>query len=282
MADAPRRARPVRTAEVVRTERLTPDMVRVVFTGDDLLAMPELTYTDHYVKILFPPAGADYQWPFDPEEIKQNAPAEQWPVTRTYTIRAFDRERNEMAIDFVIHGDEGLAGPWAARARRGDEIGFSGPGGAYAPAPDVDAHVFVGDEAAIPAIAASLARLPSGARAEVFLEVASAEHRQALPTTDATIVTWVHREDENLGYGVALADMVASAPIPEGTVEAFVHGNAEMIKVLRRHYFIDHHLDRRRVSISGYWRTGHTEDRWQATKREFNQTMEQEEQGAAS
>lgn len=282
MAEAPRRARQVRTAEVVRTERLTPDMLRVVFTGDDLQELPELTYTDHYIKILFPPAGADYSWPFDPEEIKQSVPAEQWPVTRTYTIRAFDRERNELAVDFVIHGDEGLAGPWAARAQRGDEIGFFGPGGAYAPAPDADVHVFVGDEAAIPAIAASLAQLPSDARAEVFLEVATAEHRQPLPTTDATTVTWVHRDDQSLGYGVALAAQVVSSPVPDGTVEAFVHGNAEMVKALRRHYFLDHGLDRTRVSISGYWRTGHTEDRWQATKREFNEAMEQEEQATAS
>lgn len=281
MAEAPRRERQVRTAAVVRTEELTPAMLRVIFTGDDLLKLPELAYTDHYIKILFPPAGADYTWPFDPEEIKRNAPADQWPVTRTYTIRAFDRDRNELAVDFVIHGDEGLAGPWAASAQPGDEIGFFGPGGAFTPASDADVHVFVGDEAAIPAIAASLARLPVDGRAEVFLEVASAEHRQPLPTTDATTVTWVYRDDRSLGYGVALAHEVTSAPIPDGIVEAFVHGNAEMVKVLRRHYFVDHHLDRSRVSISGYWRTGHTEDRWQATKREFNQTMEHEEQTAA-
>ena len=85
-----------------------------------------------------------------------------------------------MAIDFVIHGDEGLAGPWAAHAQPGDEISFMGPGGKWAPSADADAHLLVGDEAAIPAIAAALEALPADARASVFLEVASAAHHQPL------------------------------------------------------------------------------------------------------
>ena len=44
----------------------------------------------------------------------------------------------------------------AARAVLGDRIGFYGPGGGYAPDPAADRHLLVGDEAAIPAIAAAL------------------------------------------------------------------------------------------------------------------------------
>ena len=36
-------------------------------------------------------------------------------------------------------------------------------------------------------------------------------------------------------------------------------------------------LPRNLVSISGYWRTGHNEDRWQATKREWNRKVEEEQ-----
>jgi hypothetical protein len=50
-----------------------------------------------------------------------------------------------------------------------------------------------------------------------------------------------------------------------------------MVRILRRFLFLERQLDRAAVSISGYWRSGHTEDRWQATKREFNQAMEAEE-----
>lgn len=273
MADKQRK-RVIRTATVTKTERLTPDMIRVIFDGPEL---PELPFTDHYVKILFPPAGADYVWPFDPEELRETRPAEQWPVTRTYTIRWYDPATRELAIDFVIHGDEGLAGPWAAKAQPGDEIGFFGPGGAYAPDATADAHLLVGDEAAVPAIAAALDKLGDDAQAMVFLEVADPEHEQPLRITGKTSVTWVHRNEHGLGYGEALAQTVQATELPAGNLHGFIHGNAEMVKSLRRFLFVDKGIERSKVSISGYWRTGHTEDRWQATKREFNSQMEAEE-----
>ena len=36
-------------------------------------------------------------------------------------------------------------------------------------------------------------------------------------------------------------------------------------------------LPRECVSISGYWRLGHDEDTWQATKREWNSAVEAEQ-----
>ena len=87
-----------------------------------------------------------------------------------------------MAIDFVVHGDAGLAGPWAATAEAGDSIGFFGPGGAYAPDPAAPAHLLVGDEAALPAVAAALEALPQDAAADVYVEVADADHQIPLAT----------------------------------------------------------------------------------------------------
>lgn len=48
------RARSVGTAVVVRTERLTPHMVRLVLGGDGLAGFGAGEFTDHYIKILFP------------------------------------------------------------------------------------------------------------------------------------------------------------------------------------------------------------------------------------
>ncbi|SDS83212.1 siderophore-interacting protein [Microlunatus soli] len=274
-AAKPRR---VRSATVVRKEWLTPDMVRVYFTGPDLADLPELTFTDHYVKILFPPEGADYSWPFDPEALRETLPREQWPVTRTYTIRSFDRAVGEMAIDFVVHGDAGLAGPWAAKAEPGAELGFRGPGGAYAPESGYDTHLLVGDEAAIPAIAAALDRLPAGSRAIAYLEVADPDHEQPLPGGDQAQVVWVHRDARP--YGEPLAQTVREHGLPEGSFQTFVHGNAGMIKDLRRYLFVENGVDRRQVSISGYWRTGQNEDAWQSGKRDFMAGVEAEEAAA--
>ncbi|BFO20073.1 hypothetical protein SHKM778_64610 [Streptomyces sp. KM77-8] len=55
MAERPGRApRAPHTAEVVRTERLTPHMQRVVLGGEGLSDFSLDSCTDHYVKLLFP------------------------------------------------------------------------------------------------------------------------------------------------------------------------------------------------------------------------------------
>jgi len=280
MSETGQRKRVPRTAEVVRTQWLTASMRRVVFTGPDLACLRDLPYTDHYVKILFAPAGCDYRWPFDPDAMRLTEPAERWPVTRTYTIRAYDAARNEMMLDFVVHGDEGLAGPWAARAVPGDRIGFFGPGGGYAPDQRADGHLLVGDEAAIPAIAAALDRLGDAARAKVYVEVHDATDEQVLSISPDVDVTWVHRGDRP--YGEAIAEVVRAAGVPAGDVQAFVHGNAEMIRRMRRFLFTEVGFNRQRVSMSGYWRTGQTEDGWQAGKRSFNAELEAEERATAA
>lgn len=268
----------VREAEVVSVEWLTPGLVRVVFTGEALRGIPSLECTDHYIKFFFPPEGANYSWPFDPAGLRKTLPRDQWPVTRTYTIRSFDRDTNMMVVDFVVHGDAGLAGPWAAGAQAGDRIGFRGPGGKFVPDAAADAHLLVGDDAAIPAIAATLEALPVDAVAEVFVEVDGDEYRIDLPMTSRTTVHWIHRDGHS--HGVTLAEAVRNSPHPSGNVQAFVHGNAHMVKDLRRYLFVERGMDRSRVSISGYWRTDYTEDAWQASKKEFVAAMEAEEAAA--
>ncbi|WRL65745.1 siderophore-interacting protein [Blastococcus brunescens] len=52
-----KRKRVPRVAAVVRTERITPHMIRVVLGGDGLTGFPAGEFTDHYVKLLFAPPG---------------------------------------------------------------------------------------------------------------------------------------------------------------------------------------------------------------------------------
>ena len=111
----PRRTTALR---VLRTQRLSPHMVRVVLGGADLGAFPETPFTDRYVKLQFPRPGVVYPEPFD-ATLARELPRDQWPVVRTYTVRAFDPAAGELTIDFVVHGDEGVAGPWAAAVRPG-------------------------------------------------------------------------------------------------------------------------------------------------------------------
>ncbi|MFD8902100.1 siderophore-interacting protein [Streptomyces ardesiacus] len=275
MADRPaRRPRRPHTAQVVRTERLTPHMQRVVLGGEGLAAFSADTCTDHYVKLLFPARGATYPEPFDMERIREDFPREQWPVTRTYTVRHWDAEHREMTLDFVIHGDEGLAGPWATRVRPGEKIHFMGPGGAYAPDPAADWHLFAGDESALPAIARSLEALPDGARAFAFVEVEGPEEEQKIDS-DVEVV-WLHRAGRPAGQ--TLVEAVRALDFPGGRPHAFVHGEAACVKELRRYLRVERGIPREDLSISGYWRLGHNEDGWQASKREWNARIEAEQE----
>ena len=74
--------------QVRRTERLTPHMIRVVAGGDDLATFPDTGYSDRYVKILFLRPGVSYPQPFDMDTARAELPRDQWPVLRTYTVRA--------------------------------------------------------------------------------------------------------------------------------------------------------------------------------------------------
>ncbi|GGV14728.1 siderophore-interacting protein [Streptomyces litmocidini] len=277
MAEQPTRKAPKATeAHVVHTERITPHMVRVVLGGPGLDGFSADTYTDHYVKLLFAPEGVTYPEPFDVERIRAEFPREQWPTTRTYTVRSWDPVHRELTIDFVVHGDEGLAGPWAARARAGETVRFLGPGGGYAPDPAADWHLLAGDESALPAIAAALERLPEGARAHVLIEVADAAEEQKLASGAGIDVTWLHRGDRPTGE--ALVEAVTALAFPTGDVHAFVHGEAGFVKELRRHLRLDRGVPRERLSISGYWRLGKSDEAWRAIKREWNDQVEREQE----
>jgi NADPH-dependent ferric siderophore reductase len=277
MAERPERRKPTaHRGEVLRTERLTPHMQRVVLGGDGLAAFAAGGCTDHYVKLQFPLDGVTYPEPFDLGRIREELPRDQWPVTRTYTVRAWDPVARELTLDFVVHGDEGIAGPWARDVQPGASVHLAGPGGAYAPDTTADWHLLAGDESALPAIAAALEALPGDAVAHAYVEVSDATEEQKIDS--AAQVVWLHRGDRPVG--AALVEAVRGLAFPAGRVHAFVHGEAGFVKELRRHLRTEREIPREDLSISGYWRLGHNEDGWQASKREWNAQVEAEQETA--
>lgn len=266
-AGAPKKSRPQVTLTVLRREQLSPHMVRIVAGGDGFADFVNNSFADRYIKIIFPQPGVEYPAPFDLATIRETMPREQWPTTRTYTIRRVDPEARELSIDFVVHGDEGLAGPWAAAAEPGDTLTFTGPGGAYNPNPAADWYLFAGDEAALPAIAASLEALPADATGLAFLEVDTHADIQPVSAPAGVRVEWLTRGGEPAGSSRLLVDAVANAEWPAGTVDVFAHGERGYMKALRDVFFVQRGLERSQVSLSGYWAQGRVEDVFQAEKK---------------
>ncbi|MBS42398.1 MAG: NADPH-dependent ferric siderophore reductase [Nocardioides sp.] len=251
-------------------------MVRVVLGGEGLAGFDPSGGTDAYVNLAIPPAGAPYGPVFDPAVVREEQPKELQPARRRYTVRAWDPAagtHGELVLDFVVHGDSGAAGPWAAAAQPGDVLVFQGPGAGYTPNPGADWHLLVGDESAVPAIAASLEVLPAGARAFVRLLCDGPEHELALPAPAGVDLVWLHRAGAEAPADL-LADAVAALDLPAGRGHAFVHGEADEVRALRRHLLGDRGLTRADMSCSPYWRRTMTDEDWRAVKRDFVAAME--------
>lgn len=255
------KAKPVTRLRVLRTERITPHMIRVVAGGDDIADFAANEFTDSYVKVVFGVPGVRYPEPFDMRTIRAELPPEQWPRTRTYTVRYFDADAGELAIDFVHHGDQGLAGPWAAALAPGDEFTVLGPGGAYTPSPEADWHLLAGDESALPAIAASLEAMPAGAPVWAFVEVADAAEQQPLSSKADVRLRWLHRS-----AGDDIVTAVRELDLPAGQAQVFVHGEAGFVREIRRYLLGECGLRKDQLSISGYWRRGKDDEQWREEK----------------
>ncbi|WP_224387806.1 siderophore-interacting protein [Pseudonocardia sp. ICBG1293] len=272
-------ARPVTDLRVLRTERLSPHMVRVVAGGDGLAAFPDTGYTDRYVKLLFPLPGVDYPEPLDMDRVHAELPRDRWPAQRTYTVRSLDHAAGELVIDFVHHGDTGLAGPWAAAARPGDRLRMLGPGGAYAPDPDADWHLLVGDEAALPAICAAIERIPAGRPVVAVLQVDAPGDEIAVPAHPGADLRWLYRTDAGGDPDSAqLPAAGAGLGFLPGRVHAFVHGEAIAVRELRRHLTRERGVAKDDLSISGYWRRGRDEEGF----RQFKAAEREREEAATT
>lgn len=270
-APGTRTRRPQTVLEVLERVQLSPHMVRIVAGGPALADAAESAakgHTDTYAKMLFRPAGSDLTPPYDLAALREQLPVEQLPSTRTYTIRHFDLAGDRVWIDFVVHGDAGVAGPWAATAQPGDPVVLGGVGGGYAPDPAAGRHLLAGDESALPAIASALEAMPADTRGVALIEVDTAADELDLIAPDGVTVRWLHRDGAEAGTTTVLVDAVRALDWPGGDVQVFVHGERGAMKALRPHLTDERGIDRSRLSLSAYWAHGRGEDVFQTEKRE--------------
>ncbi|MBN9790637.1 siderophore-interacting protein [Pseudonocardia sp. TMWB2A] len=245
-----------RLLQVARTERVTPGMVRVTLTGEELAGFPGHG-PDRRIKMFFPVEGQER-----PAVPRASTGGPVWPAgearpaIRTYTVRRFAPDaggHGELDVDFVVHAGHGPAAAWAVSAAPGDWVGVSEPGGRWEPDPAAAHHLVIGDESALPAIATvceTLAEDAPGVPVRVVAEVADAGEEQTLPGDVA--VTWVHRGDAPAGEPLVAA--VRAAQLPDGRGQAWLSGESAAVKELRAHLLGERGFDRRAVYATGYWR----------------------------
>ncbi|MFE2944172.1 siderophore-interacting protein [Streptomyces sp. NPDC059255] len=289
---------PVRTVEVTGVRRISPHMTRVTFGGPGLAGF-SLAGPDQQVKLYFPRPGQRVPRLPEPGTdgdvmrwygAFQAIPEEERPWARSYTVRAHDPLRATIDIDFVLHGreddgagpgpgeaapgiEEAVRGPgetvrgpataWARSAVPGAVLGMFGPSAYFAtpvPVGTTDWMLLAGDETALPAIGTLIEALPEGARATAFVEVADAAEEQRFTTAGTVTVHWLHRGAAPAGSGDALLSAVRAAAFPEGSVLAWLGGEAGAVRALRRHLVDERGVGRRSVHFAGYWRRALTQD----------------------
>lgn len=271
--------RPVHTFAVVRTEKLTDHMVRVVLGGTGYDTFCPSQFTDSYVKVVFVRPGIDVDALPQPLTLDSfdGLTDEERPVIRTLTVRRADPVAREIAIDVSVHGDHGVVGPWATGAQPGQPVYLMGPNGAYAPDPAADWHLLAGDESALPAIAAALEALPPDAVGKAFIEVAGPDDEIALTAPQGVQLNWLHRGgradlvgQDRAGDNAPLVEAVTTTLWLPGQVQVFIHGEAQAVMHNLRPYIRrEREVEAKWTSISGYWRRGRTEETFRQWKKEL-------------
>ncbi|MBB5083227.1 siderophore-interacting protein [Nonomuraea endophytica] len=241
--------------------QLSPSFNRLTLGGPALadFTSPGL---DHGVRLFFPREGQPALWlpsfkndAWMPETLLQ--PASRRPWVRNYTIRDHRPDQQELDIEFALHGDEGPASAWAARARPGDPAGIMDEGYTYLPPDGADRQLLVGDESALPAILSILGTASAGLTGQVFLEVPLAgDIRGDIVCPAGVQVTWLSRDGAATVPGALALQAVKDAPDLGKPSYAWIAGESKLATGVRRHLVNERHIEKRDIAFIGYWRHG--------------------------
>lgn len=237
-------------AEVMRTTRLTPGMVRVTFGGAGLEGFRTTGIGDEFVRVHFPASDGVLHLPRVDDEGVWHYPEGVDDHVEPYTIRRHDVATGEVDIDLVVHG-HGRAGTWATGARPGDRVAFGDPRGLYEPPAGAVEQIFVTDATGLPALARLSEQLPPGVRAVAAVEIAEESHR--LEIGDGSLsVRWIVGRGNGIGPS-AITEVLRALPITEDSY-VWVAGEAGELRAARRYLRHERGLSADRYAVIGYWR----------------------------
>lgn len=246
------------TAEVLRAERISPHFVRVTLCGEDLRSWRSLGF-DQWFRLALPVS----------DETRFDRLSERFdmrgylryltlskasrPVIRNYTVREYRADSGEMDIDFVVHGTDGIAGPWASSLPVGAPVALIDQGCGYRPVDGASRVVLAGDESALPAVLGILRDIPADSTGIAIVEVPHDEDRQPVVAPKNVQVRWIVR-DAASRPGTEALDAVRTLTFDGKPVSAFFAGEQQLATGARRHLVTEHGVPKTAVDFTGYWR----------------------------
>lgn len=248
----------IRRLEVMSAKRMTPHMQRITLQGEALHGFVSASPDDH-VKLLLPNDDGELVFPtLGPNGPEFPAGAKPSPM-RDYTPREHDATRNELIIDFVLHGD-GPASAWAENARPGQQIGVAGPRGSFVVAEDFDHYVLIGDETALPAIGRRLDEMPAGAHVVALIEIPERADRQPLGSQADFEVIWLERDGADAASSELLESALRELPELPGDTFYWIAAESRRARVMRRYLAEERGVAKEWIRATGYWKADGSED----------------------
>lgn len=98
-----------------------------------------------------------------------------------------------MDVEFLVHGSEGVVGPWAASVQAGTPVAFIDQGCGWNPVPAAR-QLIIADESAMPAALGILRDMPRDAVGEALIELFDERDRQDVQAPQVVNVRWLVRE----------------------------------------------------------------------------------------
>lgn len=245
LAQRPRlRSYPV---QVVRRDRLAPNLIEVVVTGDfDRFGV---NGGDDFVYVIVARDGA-LPAGYEMAEFMATEP-DQRPFGAYYTVRRWDPERRELTLWAVDHGCETGIGAWAATCRPGDQAIVWGPRPGTEMPQYCSRVVVIVDESGWAAAVGLAEHVPLGTEVLVIAEAADEVHRYDLgvPTT------WVYRHGGDPGVSGVLLDAVRALDL-HADDRTWFYGAGESREMSEIRTYLRHEIGYRSSSVKmvGYWR----------------------------
>ncbi|WP_157018888.1 siderophore-interacting protein [Mesorhizobium xinjiangense] len=225
-----------RSLTVTEIEKLTPKMLRITLSGEELADFVSLAPDDH-IKIAAPS-------PDGPDGVER----------REYTPRSFDNAARTLVIDFAVH-DAGPATQWALEARPGDTLVVGGPRGSAVVSSDVRRWLLIGDETALPAIGRRIEEAARGTIITSIVAVTNAAEHQTFDTEADLTTLWVHRPLTEAADPTALLNAVKTVELEKGTF-AWIAAEAKVTRAIRSYLVEERGHPLTWMKASGYWVMG--------------------------
>ena len=222
-----------RNLVVETVEAITPNMLRITLTGEDLADFVSSAPDDH-VKIMLPTSDGE-------------------PERRDYTPRFYDADTRRLVIDFAVH-EAGPATRWALEAKPGTALSIGGPRGS-AVITGVKRWILIGDETALPAIGRRVEEGRPGDTITVIAAVEGQAEEQSFESKASLRTIYVHRP---LSHATDAQPLIAALDTVEIEPDTFVWVAAEasVARAIRAHL-----VERRGHALpwlkaAGYWVKG--------------------------